>query len=531
MPRGKPDLRYDWLLGFPELEWEEIRDWVRQRMAEDPAAAEIPDDEAEAFFCVSYLVRGADPDTRRGFATLAGVRHTAKGEKWVRMTTLGLLRRWKEEYMRERLTRSIPDYSFGGLPFPSDNPETWTDEFMRACYDDELNLVWLVHLRKRLGRTEDIPEFLNTVSQWAAGEYRLWLDITKLAMRRILAPRVGPPATAAAAAQASIDDMRQKGQQASLLRHGVRRLERDRKALRQQARRAERESAELISQARGDVAAARRTLRERPASFERERAERVKRFEQDRQILTQQIDGARQGFVQAISARRFRVLAGQRITVTDGGPNEPLCRLMVESLGGTYLPEGGEVTLSAAGGLAALEMSLRNLALRRVLITCDGLYRRKEGRFGVAVSGLQVRVGDMVIHAGTAVTSCGPRAGSLMAEYGALVMALTWLERTGLPAGAQVEIRSDCKSMLSRLRRTRNVKEKAGCMTLDDMARRALRRLAKARVSVTLRWVPREEVEAVDRLCDKAYRELRWYHRRGSDPRVPLKAFLEALRE
>ncbi len=534
MAQGNKEVRYDWLYGFPHLSWDELEVWVKEQMEAVPEAAQISDDEAEAFFCVAFMLRTLAPLMRQKVLRVAGLYKKANGEtkgpKWIRTSTLAILRRWKDSFLREHLVRLIPNLTFDGMPFPADNPELWTDEYMAERYDNRLNIVWIVRIRRYLGRTEDMTEFLNELSDWAEQEYRIFMDIGRLALRRIVYPDQAAAAPVAAAAQATVQELRRKEKQAGRARQDVRRLEKDSKELKRQARKVEREVLAQISQARGEVGAARRALREQPDTFERERAALAARFEQDWKILTQQIEGAEQEFRKVIASTRWNVLAGRRITVTDCGESEPLCRLLVESLGGTYQPEGGEVVLSAAEGLPALDRALRNLALSRILIVTDGLYRRKEGRYGVAVAGLQVYVGRAVIHTQTAVVNCGPRAGSLMAEYGALVMALRWLERVKPPPGADVEIRSDCKTMLSRLRLSKGIKEKAGCMTLDALARRSLRRLEKAGAPVRLKWVPRDQVEVVDRLCDKGYRELRWYHRRGSQPRVPLREFLETLR-
>lgn len=529
---GKSEIRYDWLFGQPLATWEYLNGWVEERLAADPEAAAISDGEAEAFFCAAYMLRSVNPVYRASLGRAFGVRIGGKDPKAMRAHTLAMLRKWKNPKLRDLLVFMIPNSSFEPVPIVADYPERFTDEYLRELYHNRINIVWLVRIRRYLGRTEDLSEWLASVSDWAPEEYPLWLNVGRLMIRRIVCGVSTPAAqVAAAAATVSRDDLRRRDKQAGALRQDVRRLEQERKELKQRARQAEQEARVVLSQARGEVLAARRTLKERAAAHEQERAALLRRLEQELILAKQQAESARQEFVRELSeASGVKVLAGQRLTVTDCGEAEPLCRLLVESLGGTCLPEGGEVALSAADGLEALEGSLRDLALRQVLIKCDGLYRRKEGRYGVAVSALQVQAGRAVIHEEAGLVHCGPLAGSLMAEYGALAMAIHWLLSAAPPPGAQVEIQSDCRTMLSRLRRAApNVRQTRGCMTLDALVRRGLRTLQKRGVQVTLRWVPRDQVEVVDRLCDRGYRELRWYHRRGSRLSVPLRNFLQTL--
>lgn len=532
MGQDKKGVRYDWLLGMPLTTWEGLEEWVDERLAADPEAAAISDDEAEAFFCAAYMVREMSPAFRATTSRAFGVRYSGSGPKSIRLSTLGILRKWKDAQLRNLLIYLIPNCSFGGIPIPASRPECWTDDFMRERYHKRLHLVWLVRIRRYLGRTEDLADWLESVSEWATEEYQIWLNVARLALRRIVHGEPTPAAQVAAAAAAPVswDDLRQRDKAAGALRQDVRRMEQGRKELKQRARQAEKEAKAIRSQAQGEVLAARRALKERAVAHQQERAGLLRRFEHDLKLVRQQQEAAHQGFIQELSdSSRVKVLAGQRITVTDCGEAESLCRLLVESLGGTYHQEGGGVEVSAANGLEALEAALRSLALRQVLIKCDGLYRRKEGRHGVAVAALQVQAGGVVIYEETGVVHCGPLAGSLMAEYGAVTLALHWLLSAAPPPGAQVEIQTDCRTMVGRLRRSHGLERKQGCVTLDALVRRGLRTLQRRGVEVNLRWVPRDKVEVADRLCDRGYRELHWYHRRGSKLSVPLRNFLQSV--
>lgn len=526
--KGVKPVRHDWLWGVPLSGLKEQREWVDKRLAEDPVAAAISDAEAEDFFAVSYVLRYMGPSTAQRMWRVFGVRVSGGGEKAMRFGVVSVLRQWKVTKSRELMLYMLPNLGFPQYPDPAEHPDWWTEELFYEAYHDRANIVWLVKVRRHLGKTDDLPAWFRTLGDWVEEEYRLILDVARLTLRRLVYPHLAPGREVAAAAQATLADLREKDRLSGTLRQDVRRLEQDRKQLKERARRAEQRVKAMLSQARGEVAAARRSLKELPASQQQELAGRARVFEQELNLVRNQLSWEYQEFKPELAPLWADLLHGRKVTVVEAQGIEPFCRLLVESLGGTWAPEGGGVELSAAGGLAALERELRSLALQRVLIQCDGLYRRKEGRHGVAVAGFQARAGDQIIWRDARTVSCGPLAGSLMAEYGAVVMALNWLVSVSPPPSAEIVIWSDCRALLSRLRRTRGVRRKAGCVSLDAAVRRAVRALRRQGCAVQFRWVPRDEVEVVDRLCDRAYRGLTWYHRRGSKPRVPLKEFFTA---
>lgn len=529
-------MQYDWLLGLPKASWAEQKQWVAERLAEDPAAAAISDEQAELFFAAAHMVRFMGFGTRAAVARALGVRLHGGGEKSVRMSTVAMLRRWKDRTARNLMIMMITNCAFPNWPDPVTHPDFWTEEAFDSAFHHGVNIVWLVRLRRHLGMADNLSEWFASLADWAEDEYRIWLDTGRLTMRRLVYPdQAAPVRQTAAALQTTMAELREKDQLTGGLRSDMRRLERDRKTLKQRTREAALKAKASLSQARGDVTAARRSLSERPRAQREELEAQARRFEHDLRLLRQLLDSARQEFARALTEATGpgrAVLEGRRITVTDCQGQEESCRLLVESIGARWVPDGGEVVLSAAGGLVALERSLRDLALNEVLITCDGLYRRKDGRHGVAISGVQVQVSGVVIYQESSVVNCGPCAGSLMAEYGAVALALSWLRAASPPPEANLVVLSDCKSLLRRLRRKEGVKRKRGCMTLDTMVRRSVRLLQSRGNEVQFRWVPRERVEVVDRLCDRAYRELRWYHRRGSKQRWPLQEFVRsALRQ
>ncbi|MFZ5825872.1 MAG: hypothetical protein ACOY94_16365 [Bacillota bacterium] len=526
-------MQHDWLLGLPRATWAEQEAWIAERFAADPAATAISDEEAEGFFAVTYLLRFMAPEMRARMWRAFGVKVSGSGPKAIRMGVIAILRKWKEPKLRQLLLRLIPNCGFPKWPDPAMNPKVWTDEMFQKAFDEQVNIVWLVQVRRHLGEIGDLSEWLNSVAPDAERVYWFWLNVSRLTLRRIVYPQEVPNNSVAAAVQVDAEELRARNQQTGALRQDLRRLEQDRKQLRAKAHRAEQRAKEILSQARGEVAAARRALKERRTAHEQELAAQARRFEQEIKVEHIRLAGAREQYLRELAeitpGRGWKLLRGRSIAVSDCPEGtEEAYRALIESLGGRFVIEGGNVTYSAARGLPALEHDLRNLALQKVVIRCDGLYRRKEGRHGIAVAGLHVDAGGEIIYEDARVVSCGPLAGSLMAEYGAVLMALRWLLSACPPPGAKITIWSDCRALLGRLRKERGVRRKPGCVTLDTTLRRAVRQLRTRGCEVQFRWVPRDEVHVVDRLCDRTYRELTWYHRRGSRPRASLRAFLQS---
>lgn len=527
-------MKPDWLWGIPYDSWEAQKAWVSERLAADPVIAGFSDDEAESFFVVGQLVRHLSVKRALQYFQAFGVRVSGRGEKSRRLGTTRLMRKWKDPRVRYHLMKWIPHIKVSHLPAVIDRPDAWTEEAFQEAYENGADIVSLVTIRRYLDRADNLSEWIASLGETAETDYRFWVDVARIGLRRLAYPPAPPFTQVAAAEQAPVTeaDLRQKERLTGSLRHDVRRLERDRKDLRRRTRLAEQQVKAMLSQARGEVEAGRRALRKLLGAQEQELAAQARRFEQDLKLVRDRIVTARKKFLQVLTdstlQHRWNLLEGRSIAVTDCLGYEEPCRALVESLGGVWLAEGGEVTISARGGLSSVERELRSLALQRVLIKCDGLYRRRDGRHGIAVAGFQVHAGQVVIHQDGRVVNCGPLAGSLMAEYGAVLLALNWLLSVCPPPGAQLVIWSDCRSLLGRLRRAQGVKRKRGCVSLDSAVRRAVRLLRKKGCEVVLRWVPRDEVEAVDRLCDSTYRSLGWYRRRGSKPRAPLKEFLSA---
>lgn len=529
-------MQQHWLFALPRAGWDEQQRMLAEWLAADPAAAAVPDAEAELFCAAAHLVTSMDGNTFTKLCRGANVRTAHTGQKARRRATILVLRQWKNARFRELLVSLIPNCGMDSLPDVKTQPQAFTNERFANAYADGLHIMWLVCVWRYLHRGKGIRMWLKSLDSTAPSLYKLWLTVGRLTLRRIVYPGLGPDRAmleATAAAQPELaSELRTKDRQSGALRQDVRRLQQNRRTLKERARRAEQESRAQLTQARGEVDAARRALATQLAAQERELAERARRHEGELAALRARRAGAREELVRRLSTVVVHgptdLLRGREIVVNGAEADREVHKLLVESLGGRLVPEGGTV-VAAGSGFAQFDRQLRHLVLDRVLIKCDGLYRRKPGRAGIAISAFQVVAGDKAVFRSSGVVCCGPAAGSLMAEYGAVAMALSWLAAGNPPPGAKIEIWSDCKTMLSRLRQPVPVERTIGCMMLDRTIRRLVRVLDRRGCYVHLRWVPRDEVDTVDRLCDEAYRAQYWYHKPARRPRAPLRAFLGAV--
>jgi ribonuclease HI/pyruvate/2-oxoglutarate dehydrogenase complex dihydrolipoamide acyltransferase (E2) component len=529
----------DWLFGVPRADLDSQERVAAEQLAADPAAAAIPDDEAELFFCAAYVVSNLPAHTTEELARAFGVRLSHAGPKGHRRAVLQTLRLWGKPKVRNFLINLVPNVFMGPYPDVNERGHLWTEELFAEAFHGGWNIVWLVHVRRLLGKADTLTEWMSSLHEVAPAHFQLSLNYSRLTLRRLVYPeaeaeRAQQQSAAAAAPAATLAELRVKDRQTGTLRQDLRRLEQDRKRLKERARRAELEARAMLSQARGEVEAARKSLRALRAAQERELADQDRRFKAQVASLREQLAAVTAAFAQSLSHALDRasapIMQGRTVTVAGGRPEEAeIHRLLVESLGALLVPEGGDVTLQAAGSFAAFERQLRSHALQQVLIKCDGLFRRKEERPGIAVSAFQVHAGGEAIYADGRVVCCGPLAGSLQAEYGAATLALKWLQEVAPAPGARVEVWIDCRPLVGRLARHTPARRKAGCVLLDTAARRLIRELRSRGFELRLRWVPRAEVHAVDRLCDLTYREARWYHRRRAQSySAPLKGFLQS---
>ncbi|HEY3368081.1 MAG TPA: hypothetical protein VGK74_23730 [Symbiobacteriaceae bacterium] len=522
-------MKANWLFGFPEkASWAEVSAWADQATAADPGAAVIPELDAEQFMAAGYVINSARPKMFNNLKKVFRVRVPSDNEEGRRRAVILLLRQWKLRTTRDLLLSLVPQIINGRFPDPELNPQFWTDERFHEAYCDNIALCWLTQVKRYLDPTVKIDEWLAALDAFAPTEYAIWVKIGRLTLRRL----VYPPAPAVRAEQEAatglIQEVRAQSEQSGALRQRVRRLEQDRKRLKEDAHRREQERKQVLSEAHGELATARRRLNDRRDEMPRELAAQAKRYEAELARLRQELERAQSEFQAALRGRAAPFLRGRTVAIHGGEPKEN--RMLVETLGGVLSTEDTAIGINGDGGPADVERQLHGVALANVQIRCDGSRRRKGQRPGIATSAFEAYLDGEAVHREYRVVCCGPAASSQMAEYGAVVMALSWLHAAGPAPGSQVEVWSDCRNLVDHVTGRRPLAPVRGCTVLDRKLRSLMRALAQHGCSVNLRWVRRDLVDACDRLCDLAYREAVWYHRPAANGRrQPLSAFLCSL--
>ncbi|HYF94809.1 MAG TPA: hypothetical protein VD969_21555 [Symbiobacteriaceae bacterium] len=519
-------MRTHWLYGIPAgLSWYELHEWAKQAEAADPEVRAISALEAEEFMATSHLIASAAPKTLHRLKQALRV-HVASDREHGRQRAVTLmLRQWKLRSSRELMTSLIPRVIRGRFLDPEMNPGIWTDELFYEAYYENLNVCWLVQIKRYLDPTANIDEWLEALDEFAPTEYAIWVAVGRITLRRLCRPPAPVTRAEELAAPGLLDDVRAKSAQSSGLRQNVRLLEQDRKRLKAEARRQEQERKQMLSQAQGELIAARRRLKDRLHEMPGELADEARRYEAQLAQLRSQLQQAQTDFQSALQGRTANFLGGRTVAVL-GGEAEAN-RMMVETLAGVLVTQDPAISISGEGGAAEVERQLHGAALERVQIRCDGSRRRKGRRPGIATSAFEVYIGGKAVHREYRVACCGSAAGSLMAEYGAVVMALSWLLASCPARGSQVEVWSDCRDLVDQVTGRRPMEPVRGCTVLGRRVRSLLRTLERRGCSVSVRWVRRDLVDACDRLCERAYREAAWYH--GPGERLPLSAFLRSL--
>ncbi|MDF2629179.1 MAG: hypothetical protein K0R39_3010 [Symbiobacteriaceae bacterium] len=538
----------DWLLVLPQADsWSEKAQKARQMVTADPVAAAIPEEEAAWFYVMADMLRYASREKQVRWIRRFGLRLDSPSEPNVRRGLRMVLRLWRQEPRRSQVIEwakgiSYPKYkNAAGRDF-------WTAErFTEALADEEIDITWICGVARELGVLTEAGAFLEAHgADGRIDEYRYCCDVGRLTMRKVVYPesekRPAQQEETAAAVQAAAEaltDLAEKERKTSALRQDVRRLERDRKLLKEQNRRLTQEQKAEVSQARGEVAAAERELREFQAAHRAALAEQERRFQAEMAAIAKQIREAREEY--ALTLREQRVvplLAGRTVRVVGAEGDLTAPRAQVETLGallagapGPGAAPGDEptATVDASGGLAALERQLRSLALGEIHIKCDGNWRKKMGRFGISSAAFEVLQGGRSIYQEGRPVSCGPLTSPVMSEYAAIIMALNWVARARPAARSRILIWSDCKYLVDHINGTTSLERQRGCATLDRHLLRLLRRVERMGYPVTLTWVPRANVHAMDRLCAATYYRTTWYHRREKGakwPTLPLEQFL-----
>lgn len=154
-------------------------------------------------------------------------------------------------------------------------------------------------------------------------------------------------------------------------------------------------------------------------------------------------------------------------------------------------------------------------------VFCDGSCEPNPG--GIAAFGWVVYDGGEKVHEFCSVACAGEGATNNVAEYGAVVSALSWLLANGY-ADRKVVVCSDSELLVCQLAGKYKVK----ALNLIPLHRQALE-LASLFREVAFRWVPREKNTEADALSQKARQGALLSHGRGEKARelAPLVRRLE----
>lgn len=135
-----------------------------------------------------------------------------------------------------------------------------------------------------------------------------------------------------------------------------------------------------------------------------------------------------------------------------------------------------------------------------IVVHCDGLCEPTNPG-GTATYGWVARRGGDLVGSGHGVVAKGPQATNNLAEYTAIIEALTWLERSGL-SGEQISLRSDSQLAIRQLTGQYEVRSPK-IWPLYTKASQLARRFPNLR----FKWVPREQNSEADHLSRVAYAE------------------------
>jgi ribonuclease HI len=159
--------------------------------------------------------------------------------------------------------------------------------------------------------------------------------------------------------------------------------------------------------------------------------------------------------------------------------------------------------------------------VRVLTVYCDGSCEPNPG--GIAAFGWAVYDGKEKVHEFYSVACKGEGATNNVAEYSAVISALSWLLANGY-AERRVTVHSDSELLVRQLAGKYRVK----APNLIPLHRRALELAALFR-EVAFRWVPREKNVEADALSQKARQGALLSHGRGEKARglAPLVRHLE----
>lgn len=133
----------------------------------------------------------------------------------------------------------------------------------------------------------------------------------------------------------------------------------------------------------------------------------------------------------------------------------------------------------------------------------DGLYEPRFRKDGVSTYGFVVRHGDEPAHRERGVVAPpGPNGSANLAEYGALILGLTWLKERGGAGGCPLRVRGDSRLVVETVAGRWKLSSEV-LIPLRDLAASLARDLDVA----TFEKVSREENAEADALSREAYHE------------------------
>lgn len=155
----------------------------------------------------------------------------------------------------------------------------------------------------------------------------------------------------------------------------------------------------------------------------------------------------------------------------------------------------------------------------KLVLVCDGGYKKFPGRPGVATYGWVARQTGRTLKQESGVVSSARRAHNFMAEYGAIVSALQWVLAAKLDRLEAVEVWSDCEYVVDQLNRAGKPGRIRGLTMLHMTALRYAEQLRRRGCHVEVRHVNRRQVSTAHRLCRLVYN-------RSQTPGLSVKLFL-----
>lgn len=377
----------NWLFPFPQGYLRENAPIVARQVQEDPVAAAIDAGEAERFAVVVIGLDSCDANFFRLVARYTHVEAAYNPPKARRHGAVLILRQWRRPSVRAFLEKMPLLLCFGDLKWdPADPGKPSLDKLADLCADN-MPLPWVLQFLRETGREHEIEPLMEMFGEFGSTLREYWANLGRLMLRRFV---LNDPAAAAresrrqqAGKRETERRLKRKHAQARSLSLDKEQMQNRQRELKQMLRRTRSEAEALLAEARAEVAAAQQALEERREAQARELAEQAERHLARMAELRERQTAGRAQFAAGLEAWRKTAaaapLSGKTVTVTGDDRNQEGYRLLVESVGGRLLPEGGEIQVrmgqagnAPAGGFQTIGKGLAAFELvlwRQVLLT------------------------------------------------------------------------------------------------------------------------------------------------------------------